>query len=203
MRRSPGASTELGYHDHYVVDGGRHRIILHALVTPADVMENQPMLDQLRRVLFRWKLHPKRAIADTTYGTVENIVALEDMGIHAYVPLPDFDERINYWGRSHFTYDQEHDRYQCPQGEWLTRRSAKYTEGTIEYRADTDACNCCPVKAVCTGGNTGRRIHRSLYEEYLERVRGYHETERYQRAMRKRKVWVEPLFAEAKQWHHL
>jgi hypothetical protein len=30
-------------------------------------------------------------------------------------------------------------------------------------------------------------------------VRGYHLTEAYQKAMRKRKVWVEPLFAEAKE----
>jgi len=40
-------------------------------------------------------------------------------------------------------------------------------------------------------------------EEYLERVRGYHATEAFARAMRKRKVWVEPLFAEAKDWHGL
>jgi len=34
-------------------------------------------------------------------------------------------------------------------------------------------------------------------------VRGYHETAAYAKAMRKRKVWVEPLFAEAKEWHGL
>jgi hypothetical protein len=34
-------------------------------------------------------------------------------------------------------------------------------------------------------------------------VRGYHETEGYQKAMRKRQVWIEPLFAEAKAWHGL
>ena len=34
-------------------------------------------------------------------------------------------------------------------------------------------------------------------------MRGYHETEAYAQAMRKRKVWVEPLFAEAKDWHGL
>ena len=39
--------ARLGYHDHIVVDGGKRRIILAALVTPADVMENQPMLDLL------------------------------------------------------------------------------------------------------------------------------------------------------------
>ena len=46
-------------------------------------------------------------------------------------------------------------------------------------------------------------MHRSFDEEYLDRVRGYHATEAYQKAMRKRQVWVEPLFAEAKDWHGL
>ena len=32
-----------GYHDHYAVDGGKARIILEVLVTPADVMENLPV----------------------------------------------------------------------------------------------------------------------------------------------------------------
>ncbi len=85
--------TALGYHDHYVVDGGKHRIILSALVTPADVMENVPMRDLLWRVRFRRKLRPRQVTGDTTYGTVENIVALEDAGIQAYLPLPDWGSR--------------------------------------------------------------------------------------------------------------
>ena len=32
-------------------------------------------------------------------------------------------------------------------------------------------------------------------------MRSYYETEAYQKALRTRKVWVEPLFAEAKSWH--
>jgi hypothetical protein len=46
-------------------------------------------------------------------------------------------------------------------------------------------------------------IARQFAEAYLERVRAYHQTAAYQKAMRKRKVWVEPLFAEAKDWHGL
>ncbi len=38
-----GQGRHLGYHTHYVVDGGKSRIILAALVTPSEVMENQPM----------------------------------------------------------------------------------------------------------------------------------------------------------------
>ena len=55
----------------------------------------------------------------------------------------------------------------------------------------------------CTESSRGRIVHRSLYAEYLDKVRGYHATEAYKKAMRKRQVWVEPLFAEAKVWHGL
>jgi hypothetical protein len=59
------------------------------------------------------------------------------------------------------------------------------------------------VKDQCTPGKSGRKIERSFDEEYVERVRVYHQSEEYQKAMRKRQVWIEPLFAEAKAWHGL
>jgi hypothetical protein len=46
-------------------------------------------------------------------------------------------------------------------------------------------------------------VRRNFDEVYLDRVRDYHRTEAYKGAMRKRAVWVEPLFAEAKDWHGL
>jgi transposase len=198
-----GSGTALGYHDHYVVDGGTARIILAALVTPADVMENVPLQDLLWRVCFRRKLRPRQVTGDTTYGTVENIVALEDMGIRAFFPLPDFEHRTAFYGRDKFTYDAEADVYRCPQGQTLPRRKSKYTEQEVVYRAAAATCNGCSVKASCTASDRGRIVHRSFYEAYLDTVRGYHPTEAYQKAMRKRKVWVEPLFAEAKEWHGL
>ena len=85
----------------------------------------------------------------------------------------------------------------------MRRHTAKYTEGVWVYRASPDPCNACPVKAECTESPNGRSVHRSFHAEYLERVKGYHETEAYRKALRKRQVWVEPLFGEAKQWHGL
>jgi transposase len=88
MRKKGGGGAHLGYHTHYVVDGGKARIILQALVTPAEVQDNQPMLDLLWRVCFRWRLRPRQITGDTKYGTIENIVPVEQQGIRAYVPLP-------------------------------------------------------------------------------------------------------------------
>jgi hypothetical protein len=100
--------------------------------------------------------------------------------------LPDFDRRTPYYGTSRFTYDAQRDAYQCPQGQLLRRRTTKYTEAAVLYRGDAAICNTCPVKAECTGSDRGRMIHRSLYADYLERVRGYHATEAYKKAIRKR-----------------
>ena len=192
----------LGYHDHYVVDGGKRRIILAALVTPADVMENQAMLDLLWRVCFRRKLWPRQVTGDTKYGTSENIVAIEDAGIRAYVPLP-AEPRTKGFGRAAFTYEADADQYRCPADHPLPRKGVKQTEGVVIYRANAALCNACALKPRCTTSAQGRMLHRSLFADYLEKVRGDHPTEPYQKAMRKRQVWVEPLFAEAKQGHGL
>jgi transposase len=202
MRTKHG--TALGYHDHYVVDGGKARIILAALVTPADVMENVPLRDLLWRVCFRWKLRPRQVTGDTTYGTTENIVAVEDAGICAYFPLPDWgSRRPGFFAQADFTYEADWDTYRCPQHQPLKRETAKYGEQVVVYRANAATCNACLVKAGCTTSDHGRIVHRSFYAEYLARVQGYHATEAYQKAIHKRQVWVEPLFAEAKDWHGL
>ena len=85
-------------------------------------------------------------------------------------------------------------------------------------------CASCPTARARSGASTPRRQRpvaparsqpsapprsaadasgAALDEAYLDRVRGYHATEPYAKAMRKRQVWVEPLFAEAKDWHGL
>jgi hypothetical protein len=71
----------------------------------------------------------------------------------------------------------------------------------VEYRADAATCHACQLKAQCTSSQQGRQLHRSFQASYLEHVKGYHHTPAYQKAMNKRKVWVEPRFAEAKDWH--
>jgi transposase len=198
-----GGPTVLGYHDHYAVDGGKARSILAAFVTPADVMENKPLLDLLHRVCFRYHLRPTRVIADATYGTIENIRAVEDAGIQAYLAMRNLDERTGFYGPSRFTYNPNRDEYTCPQGQPLPFWRDKPTESVRAYRADAHTCWTCPVRQHCTASGEGRIVHRSFFAEYVERVKGYHETEAYYKAIRKRQVWVEPLFGEAKDWHGL
>ncbi len=88
----------------------------------------------------------------------------------------------------------------------------------MRYAAKASACNACSLKSKRTNSPKGRWVSRSLEEECLEeecleeecleeecleRVRAYRDTEAYRKALRKRAVWVEPLFGEAKEWHGL
>jgi hypothetical protein len=146
-------STRLGYHAHYVVDGGKARVILNVLVTPAEVMENQPMLDLLWRSRFRWRARVRRVTGDSTYGTKEIVAAVEKAGIRAYVSMADFEKKSPYYGKSSFTFDREGDLYRCPTGESLRLYTYSYTERVTKYRADPESCRACPPEARVHSGS--------------------------------------------------
>jgi len=203
MQASQGGSAKLGYRDHYVVDGGKARIILSALVTPASITDNTPLLDLVDWVRSRWRIQPKLAVGDTKYGTVPNIVGLEERGIQAYLPTSDFSQRTKYYPAKLFQYDPHKDRYICPQGQILPLAFRRTSEQVLIYKPKAKLCNACPAKSKCTGSKSGRHIYRSFFQEYLDKAEAYRQTEAYLKAMRKRSVWVEPLFGEAKEFHRL
>jgi len=195
--------VRVGYQDHYVVDGGKARIILSVLAAPAEVMEDRLALDLLWHTRFRWQLWPQQATADKAYGTLDIIRSLEEQHIRAYIPLPDFDSRSPRFGKQTFRYDPGADAYTCPAGTTLAFDRLDKLHRQAVYRADAPTCNACPLKQRCTLSSSGRTVVRNYDEEYIDRVRAYQDTDAFKKARRKRSVWVEPLFAEAKDWHGL
>lgn len=171
------------------------------------------MLDLLWRVCpwracFRWRLQPRQVTTDTKYGTIENIKSIEDAGMRAYIPVRDFEDSrgvhaSGVFGKQRFVYEAEADQYRCPQGGVLRLRTHYHAEGMKYYHANSTTCNGCALKSQCTTAETGREVRRYFDEEYVERVRAHQSTAVYQKALAKRRMWVEPLFGEAKQWHGL
>ncbi|MBA3424777.1 MAG: IS1182 family transposase [Rubrobacter sp.] len=203
MKRRESKGSHLGYYTHYVVDGGKARIILGALVTPFEVTENQPMLDLLWRTSFRWKIAPQQVTGDTAYGTTENIAAVERAGIRAYVPLTGAGKARPYFSKEEFAYDPEQDLYQCPAGETLRPKTFRAARNQVVYKTEPGTCDSCSMRAQCTDNQSGRQVLRHRDERYVDRVKSYRGTFAYEKALRKRRVWVEPLFGEAKDWHGL
>ncbi|MDP9457916.1 MAG: IS1182 family transposase, partial [Actinomycetota bacterium] len=195
------AAAKMGYKAHYVVDGGKARVIVNALVTRADLQDNQPMLDLLWRTCFRWKLRPHHVTGDSVYGTLPNVKAIERAGIRAFMPIIDYTRGKRLFNKEEFAYDPERDVYVCPAGEVLKKDGIRFKQQITRYLADPETCGACALKARCTDGKSGRAVARSFDEEFYDHVRSYRGTFAYEKALRKRKVWIEPLFAEAKEWH--
>ncbi len=140
-------------------------------------MDNQPMLDLLWHVRFRWHLRPRQV--DFRYqgwnaGKYQSYSAMP-----AFVLTSPYRTGIT----RRLTQDPPnsadfavHDRSSCPQGQPLRpfRREGKAEK--VEYRADAATCNACPLKAQCTPSDQGRQVHRSFHASYLERVKSYQQT---------------------------
>ena len=163
------------------------------------------MRDLLWRVCFRRKIRPHQVTGDTTYGTAENIVALEDAGIRAYVPaarLRRTATAVLRPGRLHLRRRAR--RVPLPAGPSAAARRSQAHRGSRRLpRRRRDLQRLPGQGQVHRPATTAASSSARFYDDYLEKVRGYHATEAYQKAMRKRQVWVEPLFAEAKEWHGL
>src|SRR5215203_2071856 len=148
MRLGSEGQTKLSYQAHYVVDGGKGRVILNVLVTPSEVTENRPMLDLLWRTAFRWRLWPDHITGAAKYGTRENVAALEKAGIRAYVAIPNFDFRdTGFFGPGHFRYDPENDHYLCPAGQTLRCHNQDYHNRRKRYRTGRSPRSATPASS--------------------------------------------------------
>jgi hypothetical protein len=61
-----------------------------------------------------------------------------------------------------FSYDRQHDSWECPEGEKLHRIETDHQMRLARYRAQARVCNSCPRKGDCTDSDTGRELTRAL-----------------------------------------
>jgi hypothetical protein len=83
----------------------------------------------------------------------------------------------------------------------LRPKTFRTARNQVIYKTEPGTCYSCSMRAQCTDNRTGRQVLRHSDERYVDRVKSYRGTFAYEKALRKRRVWVEPLFGEAKDWH--
>ena len=202
--RLKGGGTHMGYHTHYVVDGGKARIILQALVTPSEVMDNQPMRDLLWRDPFPletaaspgdrrhqiWHHREHQSHGRCRHPCLCSACRIGKSGMRSGQPPTSAMKRrlISIAVR----------KARCCNG-WGWSIPTDVSSIALLLPSAMTAQSKCSVRPVTRGVASIVMCG----EEYVERVRTYQQTLAYQKALRKRQVWVEPLFAEAKDWHGL
>jgi transposase len=204
---APGGPAYYAYSTNYLVDT-EAGIIVDVEATPAlrtpEVWSTKTMIE---RVKDRFGLETKKLIGDTAYGTAEFLNwMVNDAGIEPHVPVwergEDLDGRC---GRSDFIFDEQNDRYTCPNGKELRRfwrtykqpRTGITKKGEIKYRSRATDCATCAMKEQCCPNTDMRKVTRSIYEPARDIARAVRSTPAYRRTRRQRKQ-VEMLFAHMK-----
>lgn len=193
MRMNDG-SKHVAYNVQTAVDA-EHGLILHHAVTQdaADNRQLAPMAEAAKAVLDQAEL---KIVADTGYSNAQQLAQCEAASITPIVPP---NRAVNNQGdgtlfdKRAFVFDAEHDRYQCPAGQLLTRKQIANKERAVVYT--TTACASCALKPQCTTAKQ-RFIQRSFDEDALERAQARCEAD--PEAMKRRRAIVEHPFGNLK-----
>ncbi|MDC9824810.1 IS1182 family transposase [Devosia sp. ZB163] len=195
------------YATNYLIDT-EHAVILDVeasrAIRQAEVGASRTMLD---RTTERFGLTPQSLVADSAYGSAENLAWLvKQRGIAPHIPVFDKSNRTDgTFSRSDFAFDAEQDRYTCPEGKHLvqfhrtyaTPRSGTTKEGTRIYRASKRDCDACALKPRCCPNTPARKIPRDIDEDARDVARALTNTPAYERSRHRRKK-IEMLFAHLK-----
>ena len=168
---------------------------------PNDVAQLVPMIEQVEAGVGQ----PEKVSADSGYSSGENLKAVAQKGIDAYIPDPELQGRQRrppkekYFHRSRFIRQEAEDCFICPAGQKLSFfRLQKDTHGSMLRVYLCHGSATCPLKPKCTKAGRGRTISISAHAKELQAMRDKLETESGKRIYQRRQAIVEPVFATLK-----
>jgi transposase len=159
-----------------------------------------PMLEEERANLGEVA---KETVADGGYSSARQLGKAEACGYEVLV-APGAETggvKRGAYASANFAYDREQDEVICPQGKRLKlegrKNKGRHRPAVRSYRCQDDAT--CPVRALCSPRQDGRRIEVSPQLVALTRQREKRRDPAKQALMRQRKAIIEPVFATSKQ----
>ena len=201
----PGKPVGPHYLSHQTLDTD-HGIILDVTVTPGDVSDNVPYLDQMEHI-HKNVIPIQAATADAAYDFALAHRVLDDMGISFFVrpqARPNYS-RVTLQPDT-FHYDKEQDIYICPNEKTL--RLTYLLRGpsglSLAYCPDKRDCLACPIRELCmTGKQHVRKVEHSYFLPSVEKNFSRQGELEYVDALRKRQIWCEGTFSAQKRGHNL
>jgi transposase len=137
--RHAGGKAKLRYKTHRAVEG-LHEVITTVKVTPGIVDDGHEMGCLIEGHEKNTEVMVATVVADSKYGTKENLLLCHDKDIQAHVPTikaitSTTSSRNGIFPEERFTYDKTRDAYTCPAKKLLRKRTLHEDKQNIEYAA--------------------------------------------------------------------
>ncbi len=199
--RNAGGKAKLRYKTHRAVDG-LHEVITAVKITPGAIDDGHEMG-------FLIEEHEKNAdattatvVADSKYGTKENLLLCHDKDIKAHMPTvkaitSGTSSRSGIFPEERFVYHKENDAFACPAGKTLKRRSIHGDKQNVEYAGSMKDCAACPLRPQCTRAKGPRTRKRHVRQEEIDRMLALTETAEAKRDLKIRQQLMERSFARS------
>ena len=203
----PGNPRGQHYLSHQTIDTD-HGVILDVSVTPGDVYDSVPYLEQLEHV-HSAVLPVQAAAADAAYDFPLAHRVLDELGIRFFVrPQAAYDRTVVELKRDAFRYEESLDAYVCPNGKLLKLNTIHRSASGLYwlYLADKRDCQSCPLRSKCLKPDDKRgvrKLEHSYFMPQRNRNLAHRNEPAYREALKKRQIWCEGTFAIQKRCHNL
>jgi hypothetical protein len=188
-----GPALLLAYNAQAVADHDSDLIVAqHVVVEENDHPLLVPMMEH---VVHTTGAMATQSVFDTGYFSGAQLAEAQRKRLPVLVPVQEESAKGPY-AKSLFQYDPLRDGYVCPQGELLPREGTRKPTAdrpypTTIYRCHNDGC---PVRAQCTGGQRGRLVRRTPFDEAIARQQEKNEQPAHQILLSLRKEIIEHVF---------
>jgi hypothetical protein len=200
LMRKGAEAARPRYKNHRAVD---HQcgVITAVETTPADICENEKLLDLVQQHEANTGEKVRTVVADAQYGTNDNFAACQQREIRSHMA----DLRATYindaptrgiFRETDFQYEAETDSYICPAGQRL-KRAKNPNENFYIYRGRKTICGDCKLRSQCMRSKYWRSIRRHIHHDLVQRAREESHSGWGRRDRRRRKHLMEGSFADA------
>jgi len=194
-----GQGIHAGYNGQIVVDE-KHGLIVHSDVVNEsnDVHQFAHQIEQANQTLGH---KCTNACADAGYSDIQELKKIDDQHVAVIVPSQKqaHDRPAKPFDKEQFRYDEQNDRYICPQGHPLGYTFLdKHRNHKVYQITDKSLCLKCPYFGLCTKAKYGRRIRRLVDEDLKLKLQHQFNQESSQAIYKLRKEKVELPFGHIK-----
>ena len=199
--RHAGGKAKLRYKTHRAVDELRE-VITAVKVTPAAIDDGHEMGSLIEEHEKNADATVKTVVADSKYGTKENLLLCCDKGIKPHMPTvkaitSGTSSRNGIFPEERFVYHKENDAFTCLAGKTLKRRSIHEDKQNVEYAGLKGDCAACALRSQCTRAKGPRTVQRHVRQEEIDHMLALTETRAAKRDLKTRQQLMERSFARS------
>ena len=168
----------------------------------AAVNDNALLVPMMKQAEETTGTKSEMTLADAGYFAASHVAECDRRGQNVVVPEARQRFLKDPYHKDKFTYDEQTDRFKCPQGQTLAFVRIQHVNGVPLrlYRAAGAVCQACPAFRACTRAKQiGQSLAIGPHDEVLRRHRASMSTSEAKEAHRFRKRLLEPVFGIIKE----